>query len=322
MSFIYLEPKQNRDRNENKTNFEKMAEINNVELLKMASATINRQYSGEPLGLTSFIDSVTLLESLATTPALKTFLLAFVKTKLDGRAREFITETDNTIEKLITTLRQNIKPDNSKVVEGRILALCFNPANSQDFGKQAEELAESFRRALVVEGIPSAKANEMAVEKTIEVCRTNTRLDLVKSILEASRFEQPKEVIAKLIIQVDKARHENQVLSFKRQDRNGHQFKRNQNFNSRGGHQNSNGNNSQNYGRGNSYYRGRGRGTARGRGGFDSPNGYNGQNNYNGQNYNQGRQNYQQHGNVRVTQNQGSNPQMRMGFPPDVSNSQ
>lgn len=188
--------------------------LTNPEFLKIASSHINKVYSGDPLALTSFTDSIRLLESIATTDGLRTFLISFIKTKLDGRAREYITATHTTIDSIINALQSNIKPDNSKVLAGRILSLRLNLNNQADFAEKAETLAEAFRRSLVIEGISNDKAIEMSIEKTVDLCRANTRTDLVKSILEATAFATPKEVVAKMLVQTEKAKHEHQVLSF------------------------------------------------------------------------------------------------------------
>lgn len=188
--------------------------LTNAEFLKIASSHVNKVYSGDPLALTSFIDSIRLLETIADTPGLVTFLISFIKTKLDGRAREYITATDTTLEHIIGKLRSNIKPDSSKVLAGRILSLRLNINNQSDFADKAETLAEAFRRSLVIEGISNDKAIEMSIEKTVDLCRANARTDLVKSVLEASVFATPKEVVAKMLVQTDKAKYEHQVLSF------------------------------------------------------------------------------------------------------------
>lgn len=226
-------------------------EMSSTDFLKLASSHINKTYTGDPLGLNSFIDSINLLISLATTNTLRTLLLAFIKTKIDGRAREFISETDNSVELIKTALITNIKPDNSKVVEGRMLSLRLNVTNQQDFATKADELAEALRRSLIIEGMSHTKANEITIDKTIELCRANARSDLVKSVLEASTFNQPKEVIAKLLIQTDKAKKEHQILSFKSNPRHQsqnkigpkwHQNSTNR-FNNRGNNSNHNNNN-------------------------------------------------------------------------------
>lgn len=188
--------------------------LSTPEFLKLSASSINYKFSGDPLGLPSFIDSINLLQSLATTAALQTFLVSFVKTKLDGKAREYIDDTHTTIELIIASLRANIKPDNSKVVEGRMLALRLTHTTQDEFAKKVEELSESFRRSLIIEGISAAKATEMSIEKTIDLCRSQTKNEIVKSVLESSTFTSSKDVVAKLLTQSEKARKEHQILTY------------------------------------------------------------------------------------------------------------
>lgn len=182
-----------------------------AQFLRLAAAQINRPYSGDPLALAAFIDGISLLETLATTPALSTLLYAFAKTKLEGKAREYITDDVTTLALLKNTLTENIKPDNSKIIEGRMLSLRFNIAASGEFAEKAEQLSDALRRTLIVEGMTARKANEIAIEKTIEACRKNTFSDMIKSVLESCTFTSPKEVIAKMITQVDKVKNERQI---------------------------------------------------------------------------------------------------------------
>lgn len=258
---------------ENLNNLFKMAEPpSNAEFLRMAAATINKNYAGDPLALQSFIDSITLLQGLATTGGLQTFLVQFVKTKMEGKARECVTDEHNTVNLIIERLRGQIKPDSSRVVEGRMLALRLN-GQPEDFATKAESLAESFRRSLVIEGMTSAKANEMAIDKTVELCRLNVTSELVKSVLESTKFDQPKEVIAKMITQQDKSKKEHQVLAYRALNRNenknnGHrgQNKKFNNYYNNGNGYSNNGYNGSHNNNNNGNRRG-GRGKYRGRGG-------------------------------------------------------
>lgn len=96
-----------------------------------------------------------------------------MKTKLDGRARGNLVADDTTTDAIIAKLQANIKPDNSKVLAGRILSLKLNYSEQTDLADKAEKLSEAFRRSLVIEGMSQEKATEMAIEKTIELCRSN-----------------------------------------------------------------------------------------------------------------------------------------------------
>lgn len=227
-------PDSDPDSEHNDTN---MGDLTVSEFLRLSAQTINRNFSGDPLILTSFIDSVRLLESLATTNELRGLLLTFVKTKIDGRAREYILDTHTTLDSILNVLQEKIKPDNSKIIEGRMLSLRLNMNNQEDFVTKTENLAEAFRRSLVIEGMTPAKADELSIEKTIEVCRKNTSNDLVKATLESTVFTLPKDVIAKLITQADKVKKENQILAFSANNRQQkpQRFNRNNNSHPSGG---------------------------------------------------------------------------------------
>ncbi|TMW46964.1 hypothetical protein DOY81_007956 [Sarcophaga bullata] len=109
---------------------------------------------------------ITLIEDL-TDENLNSTFIAFIKSKLEGKAREALPENVTTIETIKTALRTKIKPDNSKVVAGKIAALQIRNNNYAEFAKQVEELADALERSLVVEGITKANAHEMAVEQTV-----------------------------------------------------------------------------------------------------------------------------------------------------------
>jgi len=198
------------------------------DFLKLAASTINRNYSGDPLALQSFIDSVNLLKALATTNELKEFLTTFILSKLEGKAREAIEGTPGSAQEIVENLKGKIKCESSKIIEGRMRALNADRTSISEFAKQAEDLAENLKRSLVMEGISSSKANEMTIEKTVEMCRQSARTDLVKSVLAATKFSDPKEVVAKYIIEINTESKERQILAYKvNRNRN-----RNQNFNS------------------------------------------------------------------------------------------
>lgn len=281
-----------------------MAETNtNHNFLRLAAGQINKNYTGDPLALDSFIDSLELLETLATTTELKTLLFSFSKTKLEGKAREIISPSIANIAALKAALRANIKPENSHVVEGRILSLKFNANQADEFSKKAEELADALKRTLIVEGVSPEKANAMTIEKTIELCRKNTQSPLIKSVLEASTFMTAKDVIAKLITQVDKTKSETQILSFHKSNPNrgrpnnfgrGRGRNSHNNYNGYQNNQNNNNNNNRNFNQNN-----RGRGRGNGRGQFNNNRGR-GTFNYN--NYNQGQNGH----NVRAFSQSGN----------------
>lgn len=224
---------------ESEQNNNNMTHVTKLEFLKLAASTVNKPFSGDPLALQSFIDAIGLLKSFATNDDLKATLITFVLTKLEGKAREAIVGTPISTEDIIENLKAKIKPDSSKIIEGKIRALRVDKMSLQEFSQKTEELAESFRRALVIEGIPGNKAEEMTVEKTIEMCRNNARTDLVKSVLASSNFSNHKEVVSKFIVEINTQQTEKQVLTMRMSNKgnrkgfnkNGKNFNNNRNFN-------------------------------------------------------------------------------------------
>lgn len=232
-----------------------------LDFLNIATKILNYKYDGDPLSLRTFLNKIELLE-LATEEQNVPHLRKYVVSCLEGKALESIPENPNTLQDVTDALKGKIKYDSSKVIEGRLLALKADHAKLNDYAKRAEELSEQFQRALVLEGFPKIKANEMAIEKTIELCRSNARSDLVRSILESAHFEDSKEVVAKYIIQSRKETTEKQILFYKTQNsRRGNK----QNYSQNSRYEN-NGQNGNDRGRGRGQGRGQGRGRGYGRG--------------------------------------------------------
>lgn len=286
----------NSQQNQNLINNNKMTQNNmtTVDFIKFASTTIGQSYSGDPLTLQSFINAINLVTRAATTEELKTILVDVVKAKLSGKALEVIPEGANTVDLIQNALKDNIKPDPSKVIEGKLAALRIDKQPLQDFSKTAEELADGLRRSLVIEGMSLAKANEMTVNSTVKMCRQAARTDLVKSVLAATKFTDPKDVISTFLVEIGQQSEEKRVLAYRTTRRNEQNYfnKNNRGRTNRYGDYRRN-NYQNNY---NNNYHGRGRGRRN--------------NNQNNRNYNNNQNNNQRgHGNrnyndrnVRYTQ--------------------
>lgn len=225
-----------------------------AEFLRVASGLINYKFEGDPLKLATFLADVDLV-CLSAENNNRALCLTFVKRCLSGKALECITDDDDTIDKIKATLTANIKPESSDVVEGKMMALRVRKGNFTEFTEEAEKLAEAFRRSLVVSGIPRAKAQEMTIKKTIELCRKTARSDTVKSVISSTKYEQPADVLATLVTQNDIARKEkaeSDAIRAKQQSKNSGSQNRNSRFNGRGGGR---GNYNNNGGRGGNNYR-------------------------------------------------------------------
>lgn len=209
------------------------------QFLSLMAANIPQNYAGDPMALRPFIASIDYLYELADSDALKTLLKKFILTKLEGLAAEIVPAEPASVKAIVGALSAKIKPENSKVIEGRMMALRADRGNLQDYAKKVEELSDSFRRALVADGIPLAKAEEMTIDKTIDLCRANAQNQVVKAVLASTKFETPKEVVAKFVVESNTSRQEAQVLSYQRfQNRNHGRRNGNGNGNFRGNGQN------------------------------------------------------------------------------------
>lgn len=207
------------------------------EFIATAHRMINYRYAGDPLALDSFIDAVDLLNDLCEDQN-KAIFLKYVMTRLEGLAREAIITAPANVDDVIRQLREGIKTESSKVIEGRILALRADRSSLTKFSEQAEKLAEQFKRSLCLEGFSRDKAKEIAIEKTVEMCRKSSKNDTVKAVLAASKFSEPKEVIAKMIVEINNLKQDKPNNSY------AHKFGNNSNKNSGNpnGQQNNRGN--------------------------------------------------------------------------------
>lgn len=269
-----------------------MAEQTEIEFLNTCSKYLHNNYGGNPLQLQPFIKSIKLLQRIQGRHA--DVLLEYVMTKLEGRALEAVPQNVATVNEVIAALEREIKPDSSDVIEGRMTALKFDNRNVQDFSKTAEELAEALERSLVVEGMTQQKAREMTIKNTVKMCRNSARCDLLRSVLASTQFSNPKEVVAKFIVEQATETTERQVLAYRAQRK-----KENGNFRGRGKnnyHKNNGNKYNSNYNN-NSYRSNRGRGNSRGRGRKNYHNNY-GQNNQNNSNFGNNNERY-----VRVAEN-------------------
>lgn len=212
--------------------------------------------------------------------------------------KPIITEPQ-TVDDIVRQLKASIKTESSKVIEGRILALRADKSSLTKFAEQAEALADQFRRSLCVEGFSKEKAKELAVEKTVEMCRKSAKNDTVKAVIAASKFSEPKEVIAKMIVEINNIKQDRPQGSYT------HKFGRSNQSNNNG--RNSNHNDRSNNSHNN---RSNNRGNWRNNGGHNNNNrnhnNGNRSNNQNGQNQNRNGQSYNNNYNRNNNSNRGT----------------
>lgn len=243
----------NSDTSKNATMTQKPAEF-----MKLAASIINYKYDGTAENLEGFLADVDLVKDICEGQN-TALCIKFVKAKLEKKALELIPENPTTIAEITNALTKGIPFESSLIGEGKFLALRLDRGNYSKFTKEATRLAESYRRALVKEGIPRNLASTLTVQKTVELCRKIARSEIVKSVLASARFNTPEEVVSAFITQNDIARKEKREQDNFRNskaaphnNRNANDKKNfNKNGNSNRNYNNRNGNNSQNDNRGN-----------------------------------------------------------------------
>lgn len=216
------------------------------EFLKLASSIINYKYNGDSIKRDGFIADIELVADICEAQNVET-CFKFVKSKLEGRAFEALDEDVKTVRDIIGALKKDIKLEPSTVIESRFAALRLEKSNFSKFTESAEKQAEALRRSLVNEGITKAKAQEMTIRKTVELCRRTTKSEVVKSVLSAASYDTPSDVLATFVTQTDIARKErredeqNKQKDFKGKNyQNRKKFNKFRNNNGHSGHQNGN----------------------------------------------------------------------------------
>lgn len=270
--------------------------ISKLEFVNACARTIPHNFDGNFDTLRSFLNKINFLKELAVTPELLNTLKIYVLTKLDQKALSKVDENPESVDVIINCLRAKVKHDSSKVLEGRMTALTLDHKPITDFQTEAKTLSDNYQQALVEEGIPLAIAEKLAIEKTVELCRKNTKCAEVKAILSATAHSDTASVIAKLVTGIDAVRQERLIEKGSKNNserpsngRNGFSRGRGRgrgNFhnrdsdrsnsnhgNGRGGYNNGRGgNNGYNNNNGNNGHNNGGRGRGRGRG-FGNGNG-------------------------------------------------
>lgn len=176
-----------------------MSELTNIQFINACSRHITINYDGKFETLRSFIQKVKFLQTLATTEELSNTLTAYVMTKLDQKALSKVSEDPQNVDEIINCLKKKVTHESSKVLEGRMIALAIDNKPMATFQKQADSLADDYQQALVEEGIPLQIAEKLTLDKTIDLCRKNSKSSEVRAIICTSKYKTPADVVAVMV---------------------------------------------------------------------------------------------------------------------------
>lgn len=188
------------------------------ELVHIAAQQIPDAFMGEASELETFLASIELLQEICedgNKPTLKKFILS----RIGGKAREHMPAEIDSVDEIVRILKEKVKHEPSKVIEGRMLALKTEKFGLTSFAKSVNELADKFRTSLIFEGYNREHASRLTVDKTIELCRKNCKNETVRGILAMGNFKTASEVVSKMIVQENAFKQERAEASSHSNDR-------------------------------------------------------------------------------------------------------
>lgn len=181
---------------EDKESDSNITTMNAAEFFNLASKLLPNQFDGNPDNLTSFIDSLELIKLNAENQ--QDNAIAFVKTRLTGKARDLI-NNENSIDAIILTLKNHLKGESSSLASSKLLHLKQNNKDATNFAKEVEILSEKLQKAYISEGVPYDVAKNYTVETTVRALSQNASSPKARLIIEAGTFSSVPEILTKLV---------------------------------------------------------------------------------------------------------------------------
>lgn len=258
-------------------NENEMAPPTKIEFINTFSKFIPA-YDGNPDNLQSCLDALALIDD--SSEGNVDTAVRMIKSKLVGKARSCLNDSDNTIQLIIAKLRNNIKGESTKAIIAKMKNLKQTNKSANNYMTEIQKLTDTLKISYISEGMSSEVAGRQATERTVEVLKQNATNDKVKAVLDAGNFNDMNDIVEKFV-SVSNDTPANGTINYlhnnRRPDvRGGRRNYQNSNFNNsrnyrgnnRNNWNNNRSNNNNRYNRGNNY-----------RGNNRSFNGYNNNNN-------------------------------------------
>lgn len=238
-----------------------------TEFLGLASKLLP-DFDGKPENLRSFLDALTLLDSVKDTH--EAVAINLIKTKLKGTARNLISD-ESTINNVIATLTGNVKGESVEVIQAKLMNVRQGGKNANAYVSEIESLTRSLESAYISDGLSQQLAQRYTTQAAVKAITRNATNERVKLIMESGTFTNMNEVTAKFVNSCTEAYgQQNSVLftgsnrgtAFNSRNR-GRGYRRQYAGNNRGQYNNYHGNGRGNHNgtnNGNGYNNNRGRG--------------------------------------------------------------
>lgn len=202
--------------------------------------------------------------------------VSMIKAKLTGRARNCISNEDDTVEKIINKLRVGIKGETTDVLIAKLQNVKQSGKSANTYIKEIEGLTNLLKTAYISDGLTPILSEKYATNQAVLAMRNNASNDRIKLVMEAGKFDNLNEAVAKFIGTTNDSNNQPTILYASQNNRNNRGNRRSSNYNNNN-YNNHNANNfRQYYNNSNTNFNNyRGRGNFRGNRGFSRGNHFN-----------------------------------------------
>lgn len=273
-------------------------------------------FDGNPDCLLRFLDALELAK--LSVGAHEKIAVLTIKTKLIGKARNCLSNTETTIDQIIASVKAGVKSESTDVITGKIMNLRQLNKSAQVYVEELTKLTDALKGAYISEGFTSTIADKYATKQAVKAMTQNANNGKVKLVMEAGQFSDLNEATSKFLESNNNTANSASVLymgngfrgRFRGRFRNNYNPRSNQTDRYHDGNRNNS-----------NRYNNRNNGQFNNNNGRFHRNGYNNNNNRNGNNRpNNGNSGYSGYNNNRavrvIDEGQGNSPgpgQIRLG---------
>lgn len=153
-------------------------------------------FDGKPENLQSFLDAISLVDSIKETH--NDVAVNLVKTKLKGNARNLI-NSESTLIEIVAKLKTSVKGDSVKVLTAKLMNVKQSGKNANAYAKEIEDLTKALESAYISDGLPNEVATKYSTQHAVTAISKNAQNERVKLIIESGQFSDMNELISKFI---------------------------------------------------------------------------------------------------------------------------
>lgn len=191
---------------------ESKATMSAMDFFNLASKLLPSDFDGSQPKFLSFLDALELLK--LNCGEHEANAVAFVKTRLTGKARDLIT-SETTLNEIIDSLKKGIRCKNSQAMTAAMQNCRQNTKDSAQYAAEVESLALNLKRAYITEGVPADTADSYTVNALVKTLSKNANSDKARIIMEAGNFNTVQDALSKFVTITPDSHTTNSVLHYK-----------------------------------------------------------------------------------------------------------